>query len=121
MSSDSMDGCPRRESILASACLGGVECKDNSTSAGQMPSKSDLEGVTLACPEELGGLGIPRPRAEIVGGDGYDVLDGRARVITCDGEDVTSQYIAGAYRTLEMAQKSSVFIAVLQEFSPSCG
>jgi uncharacterized protein YbbK (DUF523 family) len=121
MSTDSIDGRSRQESILASACLGGVECKYNGTSAGQMPSKADLEGVTLACPEELGGLGTPRPRAEIVGGDGYDVLDGKARVVTCDGEDVTSQYIAGAYRTLAIAQKSAVSIAVLQEFSPSCG
>ncbi len=32
------------------------------------------------------------------------MLDGKARVITCDGEDVTTQYIAGAYRTLEIAR-----------------
>jgi uncharacterized protein YbbK (DUF523 family) len=64
MSTDSIDGRSRQESILASACLGGVECKYNGTSAGQMPSKADLEGVTLACPEELGGLGphVREPR-----------------------------------------------------------
>lgn len=121
MSSNSVNRHPEQVSILASACLGGVECKYNGTSAGQAPSRADLAGVTLACPEELGGLGTPRSRAEIVGGDGYDVLDGKARVITCDGEDVTSQYIAGAYRTLEIARKAAVSVALLQEFSPSCG
>ena len=48
------------------------------------------------CPEESGGLPTPRPPAEIVGGDGGDVLDGRAKVMTADGTDVTEAYLKGA-------------------------
>lgn len=121
MTGNWIDERSRRESILVSACLGGVQCKYNGQSAGQMPSGADLDGVILVCPEELGGLSTPRSRAEIVGGDGYDVLDGKARVVTSDDEDVTEEYVVGAYRTLEIAQKSETFTAVLQEFSPSCG
>jgi len=33
--------------------------------------------------------------AEIYGGDGDDVLDGRARVITSQGDDVTNAFIQG--------------------------
>ena len=35
----------------------------------------------------------PRPPAEILGGDGFDVLAGTARVVTSDGQDVTLAYL----------------------------
>ncbi|SUK31373.1 Uncharacterized conserved protein [Staphylococcus aureus] len=35
-----------------------------------------------ACPELLGGLLIPREPAEIIGGDGFDVWNNVAKVIT---------------------------------------
>jgi uncharacterized protein YbbK (DUF523 family) len=71
------------------------------------------------CPEEEGGLGTPRPPAEIVGGDGDDVLRGRARVVTVNGRDVTQGFLQGAYRALAAARGAE--IAVLKARSPSCG
>lgn len=106
--------------MILSACLAGVECKYNGTSAGAMEKSVDAD-VLLVCPESLGGLPTPRARAEIVGGDGFDVLDGRARVMTCEGDDVTDEYLQGARQTLEIAERAGVRLAVLQEFSPSCG
>ncbi|MFB3067294.1 MAG: DUF523 domain-containing protein, partial [Planctomycetota bacterium] len=82
------------------------------------------EGVEIVafCPEEEGGLGTPRPAAVIEGGDGEDVLDGNARVVTRDGgRDVTDAYLEGARRAAERAAQSGCKVAYLKERSPSCG
>jgi uncharacterized protein YbbK (DUF523 family) len=73
------------------------------------------------CPEVAGGLPIPRSPAEIVGGGGEDVLDGRAQVMTKDGRDVTAAFVQGARRALEVARRHAVTRAVLKAHSPSCG
>jgi uncharacterized protein YbbK (DUF523 family) len=73
------------------------------------------------CPEEDGGLATPRPPAEIVGGDGHDVLAGRAQVMTATGRDVTQIYIDGARKALEAAKAAGATRAILKSRSPSCG
>ena len=73
------------------------------------------------CPEVLGGLSIPREPAEIVGGEGEDVLDGHAKVITNNGIDVTEQFIKGANETLKIALDLNATMVILKERSPSCG
>jgi len=69
----------------------------------------------------MGGLPTPRPPAEIVGGDGDDVLEGRARVVSAAGEDVTAQFLAGAREALRLAGAVGAKAAILKERSPSCG
>ena len=64
---------------------------------------------------------MPRPPAEIVGGDGEDVLEGRARVITIDGQDVTEAYLRGAEVALAVARRLGIRKAILKSHSPSCG
>jgi uncharacterized protein YbbK (DUF523 family) len=56
-----------------------------------------------------------------VGGDGHDVLAGRARVVTEAGDDVTDAYVAGARRALEAATEAGATRAILKARSPSCG
>lgn len=73
------------------------------------------------CPEVAGGQSIPRSPAEIVGGSGEDVLDGRARVLTIDGEDVTGDYMRGAEAALALARRCGAQTAILKARSPSCG
>jgi uncharacterized protein YbbK (DUF523 family) len=73
------------------------------------------------CPEVAGGLSTPRPPAEIQGGDGRDVLAGRARVVNREGQDVTAAYVAGALAGVELARRLGVQRAVLKEHSPACG
>jgi uncharacterized protein YbbK (DUF523 family) len=75
----------------------------------------------LVCPEVDGGLGTPRPAAEIEGGDGADVIAGRARVVTADGDDVTDAYLKGAERALAVARETGATTAILKARSPSCG
>ncbi|MFD2765456.1 DUF523 domain-containing protein [Micromonospora eburnea] len=112
-----------REVVLVSACLAGQPCRYDSRAR---PDDSVVEEVRAgralpACAEQLGGLPTPRPAAEIVGGDGHDVLDGEARVVTIDGEDVTGPFIAGAKIVADLAAEHGLTRAILQARSPSCG
>jgi uncharacterized protein YbbK (DUF523 family) len=80
------------------------------------------EGRLVAfCPEVAGGLPVPRAAAEIVGGDGADVIAGRGRVITGHGEDVSAFFLAGAERALALCRQHRIKTALLTEGSPSCG
>ncbi|MCB2182724.1 MAG: DUF523 domain-containing protein [Desulfobulbaceae bacterium] len=73
------------------------------------------------CPEQLGGLPTPRAAADINDGDGFDVLNGKARVMTKSGLDVTANFIAGAYQILEIAESQPIQAILLKAKSPSCG
>ena len=108
---------------IVSACLVGVNCRYD----GKNEVREELiavfkEGKLLPlCPEQLGGLPTPRPPSRIVDGDGYDVLDGRTRVVNERGEDVTENFIRGAMEVLKIAKVLNVKEAVLESKSPSCG
>ena len=109
--------------IIVSRCLLGQKCRYDGGSkpnAGVMEllKANDFVGI---CPECLGGLEIPRPPAEILGGDGEDVLNGRARVKDLSGRDVTEQFLKGAYAALEIAKSAGAGTALLKSKSPSCG
>ncbi|MES9685204.1 DUF523 domain-containing protein [Gottfriedia acidiceleris] len=109
--------------ILVSSCLAGLEVRYNgSHSLNNRIQKLLQENRAITvCPELLGGFLTPREPAEIVGGDGEDVLDGKAKVVEKSGRDVTELYIKGAYHTLRKAQEVNATIIVLKEYSPSCG
>lgn len=109
--------------ILVSACLAGRACRhDGAANPDDEVTRLVAEGrAVMVCPEEDGGLGTPRPAAEIVGGDGHDVLEGRARVVTRSGTDVTEAYVRGANVALQAAQSSGAQRAILKARSPSCG
>lgn len=109
--------------VLVSACLAGCACRhDGSATTDDAVVRLVAEGhAVLICPEEDGGLPTPRPAAEIVGGDGRDVIEGRARVVTRDGTDVTHIYLKGARLALDAAHSSGARTAVLKARSPSCG
>jgi uncharacterized protein YbbK (DUF523 family) len=77
--------------------------------------------AVLVCPEEEGGLGTPRPPAEVAGGDGERVLRGEARVLTDAGRDVTGEYLEGARIAVERASAAGCVAAVLKARSPACG
>lgn len=109
--------------VLVSACLAGRRCRfDGSANPDDDVTRLVAEGrAVLVCPEVDGGLGTPRPAAEIVGGDGLDVLEGRARVVTEDGADVTEAFVRGAERALAAARRAGARVAILKARSPSCG
>ncbi|MEK3769817.1 DUF523 domain-containing protein [Paenibacillus sp. FSL R7-0048] len=109
--------------ILVSSCLAGMKVRYNGTDClDEKIQKLLNENQAIAvCPELLGGFSTPREPAEIVGGDGEDVLAGTAKVVDRSGTDVTELYLKGAYITLEKAQEVSATMVVLKENSPSCG
>jgi uncharacterized protein YbbK (DUF523 family) len=109
---------------VVSACLLGRRCRWDGGHKDDPAVRAAVAGrdVVLVCPEELGGLGTPRPPAELRGGDGADVLAGRARVVTVtDGDDRTAAFVAGAHAALRQALASGAREAILKEGSPSCG
>ncbi|TCJ00982.1 DUF523 domain-containing protein [Cytobacillus praedii] len=109
--------------ILVSSCLAGLEVRYNGTHCldNRISKLVEENKAVTICPELLGGFSTPREPAEIVGGDGEDVLDGKAKVVEKSGKDVTELYIKGAYATLEKAKRINATIVVLKENSPSCG
>jgi len=109
--------------ILVSSCLAGLEVRYNGTHCLNYKINKLIEEKKAipVCPELLGGFSTPREPAEIIGGNGEDVLDGKAKVIEKSGRDVTELYIKGAYTTLQQAKNVKATVVVLKEYSPSCG
>ncbi len=108
---------------LVSACLLGIPTTYDGgghLQAELLPLVARGQVVPI-CPEAAGGLPTPRPPAEIVGGDGSDVLDGRAQVTTLTGEDVSAAYVRGAECALAAARRYGITTAILKQRSPSCG
>lgn len=77
--------------------------------------------VLPVCPEQSGGLPTPRPACQLMGGNGTDVLAGRARVVDKKGTDQTAAFMHGAHHILELARKNGVVRCYLKAKSPSCG
>ena len=111
---------------LCSACLLGIKCRYDGKSNLEKASEQLLQefrngNIIPVCPEQLGGLPTPRSGSRICSGDGNDVLDGKTQLLTDDGQDVTTQYIKGAYESLKIAKALGIKEAILKQKSPSCG
>lgn len=113
------------ERVLVSACLIGRACRYD----GRANTDRELEREFTRlgyepvpfCPEEQGGLGTPRPPAWIERESAAAVLDGRDRVVTDEGRDVTAGFLAGAEGALAQCRLLGLKRAFLKERSPSCG
>lgn len=111
--------------ILSSACLLGEMCGADGTNYGSYPSALKLmqyQNVTLIpfCPENYV-FGTPRETPDCEGGTGDDVLDGKARVITETGKDITSEMIRASLKMLQIAQENDVELAIMMDSSGACG
>jgi uncharacterized protein YbbK (DUF523 family) len=108
---------------ICSACLTGSKCRYDGEAREDAAIKKrfDAGEFKAVCPERFAKLPIPRCPSEIVGGDGADVLDGRAHVRAQDGSDRTAEFIEGAQKTLEAAKRCGAKRAYLKAKSPSCG
>lgn len=108
-----------------SACLLGERVRyhgDDAALESDVLDRWRAEGrLVPTCPETAAGLPVPRPPAEILGGDGDAVIDGQAPVGDSTGADVTAQFLAGGRSTAALARMAGVRLAVLKDGSPSCG
>ena len=101
------------EKILISACLVGDNCKYNGGNNLNPQLEALLEKYELIpfCPEVEGGLTTPRNPSEIKG----------SRVVMDNDKDVTREFEWGARKALMLCLYLKIKIAVLKEYSPSCG
>ncbi len=111
--------------ILMSSCLSGIACGWDGTANGEYPSalkivNYDTVNVVKFCPEEFS-FGSPREMCDIHGGTGFDVLDGKAKLLTESGEDWTPGILKAAEKMLQIAQKENIELAVLMDISAACG
>ncbi len=109
--------------IIVSACLAGFNCRYDCTNAyDKLIAEMVINKKAFpVCPEQMGGLPTPRPSAEIKNGDGNDVLEEKARIITIYGDDITAKMIKGSEEVLKLVRMLGAKEAVLKEKSPSCG
>jgi uncharacterized protein YbbK (DUF523 family) len=109
--------------LLVSACLAGINCTFRKKNNLNKKIKGFVDtGIAIAlCPEVFAGLGAPRENIELVGGDGNDVLDGKARAVTKGGRDVTDSVIKGSEKILNLMHIYNIKEAVLKANSPTCG
>ena len=111
--------------ILVSACLAGRNVKYNGGN-NAVPwlcrwIERHKEQVLLVCPEVMGGLPTPRLPAEIQSkGPDPGTSPNNRRVVNKAGEDVTAQFLLGAEKVLEIANRYHIAAAVLKSNSPSC-
>lgn len=110
---------------LVSACLLGRECRHDAraNTDGVLARELAAQGLVPVpfCPEEHGGLGTPRPPAWIERESAAAVLDGRDRVVTDAGRDVTLEFVRGAQGALDACRAHGIVQAFLKARSPSCG
>lgn len=111
--------------ILLSACLAGKNCGYDGSSYGDYPSVQKLltfPNVRMIpfCPEDFS-FGTPREMCDIHGGDGFDVLKGKAKVLTEHGNDWTEGMVKASEKMVEIAQKENVELAILMDTSAACG
>lgn len=111
--------------VLVSGCIAGWQCGVDGTDYGMSGKLSDFFALPTMrvipfCPEQHA-LGTPRTMPDIHGGDGHDVLDGKARVLDEKGLDLTEKMVAGANAMLAEAVAQRVELAMLTDTSGACG
>lgn len=117
-----MDNLTAKSVFLVSACLVGLCTRYDGNIKPDAKCKKFLKDSLWipVCPEQLGGLPTPRPAADIINGNGHDVLEGRTAVYTKEGDDVTASFIQGAQQVLQIAKAQEIKGACLKARSPSC-
>ena len=99
--------------ISVSACLMGINCKYNGGNNynQKVIDLSEKYELVPICPEQSGGLKIPRLPAEIKSD----------RVFLKDGTDVTEQFLKGAEISLKTALDNNCHKAVLRREAHPAG
>ena len=111
--------------VLVSGCLAGWPCGVEGTDYGLAVTIADLVRLPTMraipfCPEQHG-MGTPRTMPDVHGGDGFDVLQGRARVKDEHGVDLTEKMLDGARAMVALARSERAELAILTDASAACG
>lgn len=111
--------------ILTSACITGILCGADGSSYGRYPHILQLLQhpklqITRFCPEDYV-FGTPREIPDIEDGTGIDVLNGKARVISQSGVDMTKKMIEASEKMLAVAMEAKIELAIMMDVSAACG
>jgi uncharacterized protein YbbK (DUF523 family) len=111
--------------VLVSGCLAAWPCGVSGTDYGLGTALAGLLALPTVrafpfCPEQHA-IGTPRTMPDCHGGDGVEVLAGRAKVLDEHGADLTAKMIAGARAMADFARDSRVELAIMTDMSASCG
>jgi len=111
--------------VVISGCLSGWPCGVDGSDYGLAVKLSDLLALPTIralpfCPEQYA-MGTPRTMPDIHGGDGVDVIAGRAKVVDEYGVDLTAKMIEGARAMLAHALNVRAELALLTDLSAACG
>jgi len=111
--------------VLLSACLAGEPCGVDGTAYGEYPLAKrliELPNVKVVrfCPEN-DAFGTPRATPDLHGGNGFDVLDGTARVLSDKNDEWTEGMVRSAKKMTELAVREAVHVALLMDISAACG
>ena len=102
--------------VLFSLCFTGCPCRYH---GNVVPSPAKVQRIGQkynlipVCPEQLGGMPTPRKPAPLKNKKGQTIKNS-------DGEDMSKQFLEGAYNTLELAKLFNCKKAYLCKGSPSC-
>lgn len=111
--------------ILVSSCLLGIKTRYDGTDNYCQAVADYIETNQLTpipvCPEQLAGLSTPRPKCWFSHGDGKAALVGSGKLIDEKGKNVTDIFLHGAQECLKIAKLTQCKLAILQQWSPSCG
>ncbi|MDA8157425.1 MAG: DUF523 domain-containing protein [Actinomycetota bacterium] len=114
---------------IVSACLAGFKTRyDGTDCLDERVRNLVLAGKAIpVCPEQLGGLSIPREPVEFAFGDGKDALAGKPGVIRlrnipeAGSQPYAQALLKGAQEVLRIARLYGAAEAILKDGSPSCG
>jgi uncharacterized protein YbbK (DUF523 family) len=111
--------------LLVSGCLAAWPCGIDGTDYGMGKSVVDLLALPTVrplafCPEQHA-LGTPRTMPDLHGGDGVQLLLGKARVLDEHGTDLSAKMIEGAQAMLAFARAERAELALLTDMSAACG
>ena len=114
-----------QSSVLVSACLLGINCRYDGTNQLNQTVVDYLQAKRLrpipVCPEQLGGLPTPRPKAWFTNGDGRGYLQNNAQLTDENNQDAGPAFLRGAEEVLRIARICQCKTAILKQRSPSCG
>ena len=111
--------------IMFSACMLGAPVIGDGRIFPTLPHLQaliDLPNVEIQsyCPEDPV-MGTPRLDPDCVGGNGFDVLDGKARFVGADGRDWTAGIKESAGEMVRRSLEGSVDVAIMLHVSGACG
>ena len=118
----SRDSQPCR--IVMSACLYGCACRYDGRDARDEALLQALpQGavILLVCPEEFGGLGVPRPPFDLPDERLDAILAGRIPIRDHRGREITGDLLEGIRRAVTAVERFQPDRVILTEGSPSCG